>query len=87
MHRGDLLVGSFAKGQIGYNRPFAGAGQYRTPLPGLYLCGDSVFPGQGTIGVTLSSIPKERCPCLTNEADSGRWTRYVYVTVAPSPVP
>lgn len=27
-----------------------------TSLPGLYLAGDSVFPGQGTIGVTLSGM-------------------------------
>jgi C-3',4' desaturase CrtD len=29
---------------------------HRTGLPGLYLAGDTVFPGQGTIGVTLSGI-------------------------------
>jgi hypothetical protein len=33
MH-GDLLVGSFAGGQIGENRPFAGASRYRTPSKG-----------------------------------------------------
>jgi len=33
-----------------------GAQSYRSGVPGLYLCGDSVFPGQGTIGVTLSGI-------------------------------
>ena len=32
MRRGDLLVGSFANNQVGYNRPFAGAGCYRTPV-------------------------------------------------------
>src|SRR5262249_61099653 len=26
MHRGDLLVGSFANDQIGYHRPFPGSG-------------------------------------------------------------
>jgi phytoene dehydrogenase-like protein len=31
MRGGDLLVGSFANGQVGYDRPFRGAGQYRTP--------------------------------------------------------
>ncbi len=29
---------------------------HRSGLPGLYLAGDTVFPGQGTIGVTLSGI-------------------------------
>jgi phytoene dehydrogenase-like protein len=51
MRFGDLLVGSFANGQVGYNRPFAGAGQYRTPLPGLYLCGGSTHPGGNVTGL------------------------------------
>ena len=37
MRSGDLLVGSLSDGQVGYNRPFPGAGQYRTPVGGLYL--------------------------------------------------
>jgi phytoene dehydrogenase-like protein len=36
------------------------AQSHRTGLPGLFLCGDSVFPGQGTIGVTLSGINAAR---------------------------
>ena len=28
----------------------------RTPFPGIFLCGDTVFPGQGIPGVTLSGI-------------------------------
>ena len=51
MARGDLLVGSFANGQIGYDRPFPGAGQYRTPVPGLYLCGGSTHPGGNITGL------------------------------------
>jgi phytoene dehydrogenase-like protein len=51
MSRGDLLVGSFANGQIGYNRPFAGAGCYRTPVAGLYLCGGSTHPGGNITGL------------------------------------
>jgi phytoene dehydrogenase-like protein len=48
---GDLLVGSFANGQVGWNRPFAGAGNYRTPVPGLYLCGGSTHPGGNVTGL------------------------------------
>jgi phytoene dehydrogenase-like protein len=33
-----------------------GALSHRSGLAGLFLAGDSVFPGQGTIGVTLSGI-------------------------------
>ena len=51
MQAGDLLVGSFANGQIGANRPFAGAGQYRSPLAGLYLCGGSTHPGGNITGL------------------------------------
>jgi phytoene dehydrogenase-like protein len=51
MTRGDLLVGSFDGGQVGYNRPFAGAGQYRTPLDALYLCGGSTHPGGNITGL------------------------------------
>jgi C-3',4' desaturase CrtD len=28
----------------------------RTPMPGLWLCGDSIHPGEGTAGVTLSAL-------------------------------
>lgn len=51
MRGGDLLVGSFANGQVGWNRPFAGAGNYRTPVPGLYLCGGSTHPGGNVTGL------------------------------------
>lgn len=51
MRRGDLLVGAFANGQVGCDRPFAGAGQYRTPIPGLYLCGGSSHPGGNITGL------------------------------------
>lgn len=51
MRGGDLLVGSFAGGQIGYHRPFPGAGCYRTSVPGLYLCGGSTHPGGNITGL------------------------------------
>jgi phytoene dehydrogenase-like protein len=51
MRRGDLLVGSFANNQVGYHRPFAGAGCYRTPIPALYLCGGSTHPGGNITGL------------------------------------
>jgi phytoene dehydrogenase-like protein len=51
MRQGDLLVGAFTNGQIGYHRPFLGAGSYRTHLPGLYLCGSSSHPGGNITGL------------------------------------
>jgi phytoene dehydrogenase-like protein len=51
MRAGDLLVGAFANGQVGYDRPFRGAGEYRTPIEGLYLCGSSSHPGGNITGL------------------------------------
>lgn len=28
----------------------------RTPLPGLWLCGDAIYPGEGTAGVSISAL-------------------------------
>jgi phytoene dehydrogenase-like protein len=51
MKEGDLLVGAFTNGQIGYNRPFAGAGNYRGHVEGLYLCGSACHPGGNITGL------------------------------------
>lgn len=51
MRRGDLLIGAFANDQAGINRPFSGAGRYRTAIPGLYLCGGSTHPGGNITGL------------------------------------
>ena len=37
-----------------------GAFGHRTPVRGLYLCGDSTFPGQSTVGATLSGYAAGR---------------------------
>ena len=51
MHHGDLLVGSFDHDQVGFHRPFPGAGRYRAPVDGLYLCGGSTHPGGNITGL------------------------------------
>lgn len=51
MRGGDLLVGALTQDQMGWNRPFAGAGQYRGGIPGLYLCGSSSHPGGNVTGL------------------------------------
>ncbi|MCY3828628.1 MAG: NAD(P)/FAD-dependent oxidoreductase [Rhodospirillaceae bacterium] len=51
MAEADLLVGAFTDGQIGYRRPFEGAGDYRTCIEGLYLCGSSSHPGGNVTGL------------------------------------
>jgi phytoene dehydrogenase-like protein len=51
MREGDLLVGAFAGGQVGYHRPFPGAGHYRGHVGGLYLCGSCCHPGGNITGL------------------------------------
>ena len=51
MREGDLLVGAFTNDQVGFNRPFPGAGQYRAHIPQLYLCGSSSHPGGNVTGL------------------------------------
>jgi phytoene dehydrogenase-like protein len=75
MREGDLLVGAFTNDQVGFNRPFRGAGTYRTHIPGLYLCGSSSHPGGnitglpgynaaqvilGDLGADLGAFPKQQ---------------------------
>jgi len=40
----------------------------RTPLAGLWLCGDAIYPGEGTAGVSLSAFTA----CRQLLAASGR---------------
>ena len=51
MRDGDLLVGAFAHGQVGYDRPFPGAGHYRSGVDGLYMCGSCCHPGCNITGL------------------------------------
>ncbi len=45
---GDNLSGSHHLDQNFLFRPVAGYSRYRTPVPGLFLCGASTWPGAGT---------------------------------------
>ncbi len=47
MREGDFSNGEFAPDQLGTNRPFPEASNYRTEIEGLYLCGPSAYPGGG----------------------------------------
>ena len=44
MREADLLVGAFTQDQIGYHRPFPGAGAYRTHIRNLYLADRAAIP-------------------------------------------
>jgi phytoene dehydrogenase-like protein len=71
MREGDLLVGSFSQGQVGDDRPFRGAGQYRGHVEGLYLCGSSSHPGGNVTG-----LPGYNCAQViyADHGLPGNWT-------------
>ncbi len=47
MREGDFSSGEFSPDQMGVNRPFPEASNYRTEVESLYLCGPSSYPGGG----------------------------------------
>ena len=47
---GHLYHGELTLDQILFMRPVPGWARYRTPVPGLYLCGAGAHPGGGIIG-------------------------------------
>ena len=71
MRYGDLLIGAFTNDQIGYHRPFPGAGHYRTHLGGLYLCGSSSHPGGNITGLPGYNCAQVICSDLGLNID---WT-------------
>jgi phytoene dehydrogenase-like protein len=48
--RGDIFHGRMSLDQLWAARPALGAGSYRTPVPGLWLCGSGTHPGGGVTG-------------------------------------
>lgn len=50
MTGGSIDQGDVTPDQIFSFRPMPGWSNYRTPVPGLYLCGSSTHPGGGVIG-------------------------------------
>lgn len=47
---GDIMHGTMALDQMFSARPVLGAGSYRMPIAGLYLCGSGAHPGGGVTG-------------------------------------
>jgi len=47
---GNIFQGAMSLNQLFFSRPLLGWADYRTPLPGLYLCGSAAHPGGGVIG-------------------------------------
>ena len=47
---GDIFHGSLTLDQLYSARPALGYGDYRAPVPGLYMCGSGTHPGGGVTG-------------------------------------
>jgi phytoene dehydrogenase-like protein len=47
---GDIMQGRMSLDQLWAARPVLGAGAYRTPIGGLYMCGAGTHPGGGVTG-------------------------------------
>ena len=47
---GDIMHGALSLDQLYSARPVLGHGNYRSPVPGLYMCGSGTHPGGGVSG-------------------------------------
>ncbi len=56
---GDIFHGALALDQLFSARPVLGHANYRTPLPGLYLCGAGAHPGGGVTGAPGHNAARE----------------------------
>jgi phytoene dehydrogenase-like protein len=56
---GNIFQGAMTPNQLFAFRPVPGYAQYRTPLPGLYLCGAAAHPGGGVMGTPGLNAARE----------------------------
>ncbi|MEO8136007.1 MAG: NAD(P)/FAD-dependent oxidoreductase [Betaproteobacteria bacterium] len=56
---GDIFHGKLTLNQLFSARPMLGSADYRTPIPGLYLCGAGAHPGGGVTGVPGHNAARE----------------------------
>jgi len=56
---GNIFHGEMSLDQMFVMRPVAGWARYRTPVPGLYLCGSSTHPGGGVMGAPGYNAARE----------------------------
>jgi phytoene dehydrogenase-like protein len=65
---GDIFHGALSLDQLFSARPVLGHGNYRAPIPGLYLCGSGTHPGGGVTGVPGHNAARE----ILKDARRGR---------------
>ncbi|MGC4028069.1 MAG: NAD(P)/FAD-dependent oxidoreductase [Steroidobacteraceae bacterium] len=56
---GDIFHGALGLDQLWAARPLLGHGDYRTGIPGLYLCGSGAHPGGGVTGLPGFNCARE----------------------------
>jgi len=56
---GDIMHGTLQLDQMFSARPMLGHGNYRGPLPGLYMCGAGTHPGGGVTGAPGHNAARE----------------------------
>ena len=56
---GDIFHGQLTLDQLFSARPTLGHGNYRSPVPGLYLCGSGTHPGGGVTGAPGHNAARE----------------------------
>jgi phytoene dehydrogenase-like protein len=62
---GDIFHGAMGLDQLFSARPVLGHGDYRSPVPGLYLCGSGTHPGGGVSGAPGHNAAAEMIRDLT----------------------
>jgi phytoene dehydrogenase-like protein len=56
---GNIFQGELTFDQLLFNRPVPGYAQYRSPVPGLWICGSSTHPGGGVMGAPGRNAARE----------------------------
>lgn len=56
---GDIFHGRMSLDQLYSARPLLGYGNYRGPIPGLYMCGAGTHPGGGVTGIPGHNAARE----------------------------
>ena len=68
---GDIFHGQLSLDQLYSARPVLGHADYRSPIPGLYMCGASTHPGGGVSGLPGRNAARE----MIRDFRARRWPR------------
>ena len=69
---GDIFHGRMSLDQLWAARPVLGAGDYRSPIKGLFICGSGTHPDGGVTGAPGHNAARE---ILADRGLLGRWRR------------